>query len=112
MSALPEPLNLMVLIAACLGRRVSETLALKWEDTDATTGTIADQRKITHGALGVPNTTVSGASLPLDATLRKIPGAWKPKTKDNQSVSSLCLRISHGRLLRVIPIIAHSRLSK
>lgn len=31
---LKEPVNLMVLLAGCLGLRVSEVLALKWEDID------------------------------------------------------------------------------
>jgi integrase len=82
--ALPEPLNLIVLVAGCLGLRVSEALALKWEDIDATAGTITIQRKFTHGALGVPKTTASGASLPLDATLSGILAVWKPKTEDSE----------------------------
>ena len=31
---LKEPVNLMVLLAGCLGLRVSEVLALKWEDIE------------------------------------------------------------------------------
>lgn len=34
LAALSEALNMMVLVDGCLGRRISELLALKWSDID------------------------------------------------------------------------------
>lgn len=56
---LREPANLMVLLAGCLGLRVSEILALKWEDIDEADATIAIQRSFTHGHLDSTKTRVS-----------------------------------------------------
>jgi integrase len=63
--ALPEPLNLMALLSGCPGLRVSEMVALKWEDIDPTSQQIAIQRKFTHGSIGKTKSDASEARLPL-----------------------------------------------
>ena len=80
LAALPEPLHTMVLIAGAYGLRVSELLALKWEDIDEKAETISIVRKFTRGQLGETKTAASAAPLPLAPALLKALKAWKPKT--------------------------------
>ena len=48
-SLLEEPYRTMVIIAMCLGLRVSEILALKWSDFDFEEGTLLITRGTVHG---------------------------------------------------------------
>jgi integrase len=66
---LKHPYDAMVLHAAILGLRVSEVVALKWEDFDLENGVMSVQRKFTHGAHGVPKTASSKAKLPIGKKL-------------------------------------------
>lgn len=47
LAELPEPLNAMVLLLGAYGIRISELLALKWEDIDEAVRTISIVRKFT-----------------------------------------------------------------
>ena len=47
-----EPFRTMVLIAGCLGLRVSEIVALQWRDFDFPGLTLLIQRSIVHGRVG------------------------------------------------------------
>lgn len=82
--ALPQPLNIMALLTAGLGLRVSEMLALKWEDIDWKDEQVSIQRKFTHGALGDTKTDTSNANLPLAGSLLAILGQWRPKTDGSE----------------------------
>jgi integrase len=82
--ALPEPLNIMVIVDGCLGLRISELVALRWEDIDPITRTIMIQRKFTHGKLGKTKTDASEAGLPLARELFEILADWKPKTNGSE----------------------------
>lgn len=73
------PYNVMVLIAAVLGLRVSEVVALQWEDFDLETGVVSIQRKFTHGAHGVPKTAQSKAKLPIGKVLLEYLRELKPE---------------------------------
>jgi integrase len=79
--SLPEPLNVMVLVCGCLGLRISELLALKWEDIDFDKKTIAIQRKFTRGNLGKTKSDASESELPLADAVLAVLLAWKLKTK-------------------------------
>jgi integrase len=68
-AALPEPLNVMVLLAGCLGLRVGELLALHWSDFDFQDGTVTIQRSYTHEQVEETKTEASRAVLPLDNSL-------------------------------------------
>ena len=59
----------MVLIAGCLGLRVSEIVALQWGDFDFTGLTLLIQRSIVHGRVGDVKTEYSRDSVPLDPAL-------------------------------------------
>ena len=68
-AALPNPVNVMALIAGYLGLRCGEFLALHWEDIDWKEKTITIQRNFTHGEISEVKTDSSGALLPLDGEL-------------------------------------------
>ena len=46
---IPARYRLMVIVAQCLGLRVSEIVGLKWEDFDFEAGTLLVQRSVVHG---------------------------------------------------------------
>ncbi len=64
-----EPYRTMVLVAGCLGLRVSEIAALKWGDFDFSERTLLVQRSIVHGRVGDVKTEYSRDSVPLDPAL-------------------------------------------
>jgi integrase len=59
----------MVLIAGCLGLRVSEIAALQWGDFDFSGGTLLIQRSVVHGRVGEVKTEYSRDSVPLDTAV-------------------------------------------
>jgi integrase len=64
-----EPYRTMVLVAGCLGLRVSEIVALQWGDFDFPGLTLLIQRSIVHGRVGDVKTEYSRDSVPLDPAL-------------------------------------------
>jgi integrase len=82
--SLTEPLNVMVLVDGCLGLRISELVALKWEDIDFGKKTIAIQRKFTRGKLGKTKSEASESELPLAEAVLAVLVAWKPKTSGSE----------------------------
>jgi integrase len=59
----------MVLVAGCLGLRVSEIVGLQWRDFDFPGRTLLVQRSIVHGRVGDVKTEYSRDSVPLDPAL-------------------------------------------
>ncbi len=74
----------MTLVAGFLGLRVSELVALKWEDIDWKEKQITIQRKFTHSRLGPAKTIASEAGLPLDAGLLSILENWRSKVPESE----------------------------
>jgi integrase len=64
-----EPYRTMVLIAGCLGLRVSEIVALQWRDFDFPGLTLLIQRSVVHGRIGDVKTEYSRDSVPLDTAV-------------------------------------------
>lgn len=64
-----EPFRTMVLVAGCLGLRVSEIMGLKWGDFDFEELTLLVQRSRVHGKDGDVKTEYSRDRVPLDPTL-------------------------------------------
>lgn len=64
-----EPYRTMVLIAGCLGLRVSEIVGLQWRDFDFPGLTLLIQRSVVHGRVGDVKTEYSRDSVPLDAAV-------------------------------------------
>jgi integrase len=61
---LAEPFRTMVLVAACLGLRVSEIIGLQWGDFDRDSLTVMVQRGVVHGRVGDTKTEASRRPLP------------------------------------------------
>jgi integrase len=84
--ALPEPYSLMVLVAGCLGLRVSEVLALKWQDFNFDECSVTINQVFTHSQVKeLPKTEASGEPLPVHPHLIPILQAWKAKQKHDYS---------------------------
>jgi integrase len=66
---LSQPYRTMVLIAACLGLRVSEIIGLQWRDFDWENLTVMVQRSLVHGRVGDTKTEASFRPLPVDTRL-------------------------------------------
>lgn len=85
---LAEPYHTMVLVAACLGLRVSEIVGLQWSDFDWDNMTVLIQRGVVQCRVGETKTETSCRPLPIDpglaARLRELherasyraPGDW------------------------------------
>ena len=67
-----EPYRAMVLVAGCLGLRVSEIMALQWADFDFVNLSVLVQRAIVHGRVGEVKTDYSKDRIPLDSALVEI----------------------------------------
>ncbi len=69
---LKQPYRTMVLVAQCLGLRVSEIMAIKWSDFDFEDLTLLVQRSIVHGRVDEVKTEYSYDRVPLDASLAEL----------------------------------------
>ena len=67
-----EPYRTMVLVAGCLGLRVSEILALQWGDFDLVGNTLLVQRSVVHGRVDDVKTEYSRDRVPLDEALADV----------------------------------------
>ena len=67
--AIKEPYKTMVLVAGCLGLRISEIMALQWSDFNFDNSTLLVQRGIVHARVGDVKTEYSKDHLPLDPLL-------------------------------------------
>jgi integrase len=76
LSRLEEPYSTMVFIAASTGLRVSELLALKWQDIDFDTGEINLSRGIVRQYVGDMKTEASRKPIPLDNGLASVLKRW------------------------------------
>jgi len=69
----------MVVIAMCLGLRVSEILALKWSDFDFEDGTLMITRGTVHARIGRVKTDYSEDEMPLHPVFAEILIAWRAR---------------------------------
>ena len=76
-NGLEEPFRTMVVIAMCLGLRVSEILPLKWADFDFEDGTLMITRGTVHGRIGRVKTEYSEDKMPLNPAFAEILLAWR-----------------------------------
>lgn len=84
LNKLRAPVNLMVLLAGCLGLRVSEVLSLKWDDINEKNCSILIRRSFTRGKLEEVKTAASMATLPVDKVLLPILKAWRPQADNSE----------------------------
>src|SRR5690349_17145604 len=69
---LSDPWRTAVYTALCTGLRVSELLALRWEDISAATGEIRLARGIVRQRIGQMKTEASRKTVPMDARLSDV----------------------------------------
>jgi integrase len=74
---LDEPFRTMVVIAMCLGLRVSEILALKWSDFDFEEGTLMITRGTVHARISRVKTEYSEDEMPLHPAFAEILLSWQ-----------------------------------
>ena len=67
----------MVVIAQCLGLRVSEIMGLQWGDVDFSASTLLVQRSVVHGKVDDVKTQYSQDLMPLDPSLAGMLLEWK-----------------------------------
>jgi integrase len=77
---IPEPFRTMVLVAACLGLRVSEILGLQWGDIDWERLEINIRRAVVLGTVGKVKTPKSKSVMPLDPDLAVLLLEYKRST--------------------------------
>ena len=72
LNELGEPYRTMVLVAGCLGLRISEISGLQWGDIDWDRLTISVQRSVVSGRVYKTKTEASQKPLPLDPDLAEV----------------------------------------
>ena len=73
---LKEPFRTMVLIAQCLGLRVSEIAALQWDDFDFDRNQLLVQRSFVDGRMDEVKTEYSQDYVPLHPSLSRLCSKW------------------------------------
>jgi len=77
---LKQPYRTMVIVAQCLGLRVSEIVALKWGDFDFDNRTLLVQRSSVHCRVDSVKTEYSHDFVPLDPELAAVLLNWKKQS--------------------------------
>ena len=77
---LKQPYRTMVIVAQCLGLRVSEIVALKWGDFDFNDRVLLVQRSAVHCRVDFVKTEYSHDFVPLDDDLAKVLLNWKQQS--------------------------------
>ena len=75
-SQLKEPIRTMVIVAQCLGLRVSEIAALQWEDFDFDKSLLLVQRSFVNGRIDDVKTEYSQDYVPIHDSLLKVLLDW------------------------------------
>jgi integrase len=74
---LPQPHRTMVLVAQCLGLRVSEIVGLQWPDFDFERMAVSITRSVVRGRVGEVKTEYSRDELPLGPALVAALSEWR-----------------------------------
>jgi integrase len=80
-SHLKEPFNTLALMCVCFGLRISEALALKWEDVDWLNGTLRVERGIVQQIVDDVKTDDSRKTFTISHDLLKVLKVWKLTTQ-------------------------------
>lgn len=77
---LPAHVNMVAVVSACLGLRVSETLGLRWSNLDLERHTVSIRTSAYRGAIEDTKTQSSNADLPLDSRLETLLEKWRSES--------------------------------
>ncbi len=77
---LPAHVNMVAVVSACLGLRVSETLGLRWSNLDLERHTVSIRTSAYRGAIEDTKTQSSNADLPLDPRLETLLEKWRSES--------------------------------
>jgi integrase len=77
---LPAHVNMVAVVSACLGLRVSETLGLRWSNIDLERHTVSIRTSAYRGAIEETKTVSSNADLPLDPRLETLLEKWRTES--------------------------------
>jgi integrase len=78
---LKEPFRTIAIICVCLGLRISESLALQWQDIDWLKSTLSVQRSIVDRHIDTPKTAESEAAFSLTKDVLLILQLWRQQTQ-------------------------------
>jgi len=78
---LPQPYQMMVMVAQCTGLRAEEVLALEWQDIDFESQSLQVVRAVVHGRLKMVKTEYSEDELPLDPDFAGVLRGWKTESE-------------------------------
>ena len=81
---LKKPYRTMVIVAQCLGLRVSEIAALQWQDFDFERQQLLVQRSIVNGNVDDVKTEYSRDHVPLDAALVEVLLVWSKEATPSE----------------------------
>jgi len=107
---LVEPYRTMVVVAQCLGLRVSEILALQWPDINFPELTMQVSRAVVDGIVDEVKTEYSEDDLPLDPDLATVLFNWKNQCPESEGIGffparSLDVAITLARFNRTISVL-------
>ena len=74
----------LTLLTAGTGLRISECLALQWQDVDFANQPIHVRRTWVHGRIGTPKTNASNAPAPLHSLLAESMQRWQQESPYSQ----------------------------
>lgn len=77
LALLPHHCRVMVILAMCLGLRVSEILGLRWEDVDLEKRSLQVRRSVVSGHAEATKTETSEDELPLHPELVEVLREWR-----------------------------------
>jgi integrase len=80
LSELREPARTAVFVALATGLRVSELLALQWQDIDFSNNTITPVRGIVDNVVGGLKTVSSAAAVPASQKVTDVLARWRERT--------------------------------
>jgi integrase len=80
LSELREPARTAVFVALATGLRVSELLALQWQDIDFSNNTITPVRGIVDNIVGGLKTVSSAAAVPASQEVTDVLARWRERT--------------------------------
>ena len=97
---LPEPYRTMVVVAQCLGLRVSEISALQWSDLDTEQRQLLVQRSIVNGRVDDVKTEYSHDHVPIHDSLLEVLLAWSERCPETDEGWMFPNPLSNKPLLR------------